>query len=79
MVFLAELMLLGLISLLLAQSARWISEICVNSSLFTSQFYICSERDYSTKENAMLESSSPNKTEIPRGLINSSHQCGEVN
>ncbi|ONI36185.1 hypothetical protein PRUPE_1G574000 [Prunus persica] len=47
-----ELMLLGLISLLLAQSA-------------------------STKENAMLESSSPNKTEIPRGLINSSHQCGE--
>ncbi|VVA32062.1 PREDICTED: MLO [Prunus dulcis] len=72
-----ELMLLGLISLLLAQSARWISEICVNSSLFTSQFYICSERDYSTKENAMLESSSPNKTEIPRGLINFSHQCGE--
>ncbi|CAL8108585.1 unnamed protein product [Prunus armeniaca] len=72
-----ELMLLGLISLLLAQSARWISEICVNSSLFTSQFYICSERDYSTKENAMLESSSPNKTEIPRGLNNFSHQCGE--
>ncbi|PQQ10311.1 hypothetical protein Pyn_03434 [Prunus yedoensis var. nudiflora] len=72
-----ELMLLGLISLLLAQSARWISEICVNSSLFTSQFYICSERDYSTKENAMLESSSPNKTEIPRGLNSFSHQCGE--
>ncbi|KAJ6394830.1 hypothetical protein OIU77_023934 [Salix suchowensis] len=30
-----ELMLLGLISLLLAQCARWISEICVDSSLFS--------------------------------------------
>ncbi|KAM5574400.1 MLO-like protein 4 [Rosa sericea] len=76
-----ELMLLGLISLLLAQSARWISEICVNSSLFTSKFYICSERDYSnTNEKVKLESSfsSPNATDIPAGLINlSSHQCGE--
>jgi mlo protein len=76
-------MLLGLISLLLAQSARWISEICVNSSLFTSQFYICSEKDYSnTNKKVMLESSfsSPNETDIPTGLINlSSHQCGEVN
>ncbi|CAB4298282.1 unnamed protein product [Prunus armeniaca] len=36
-----------------------------------------SKRDYSNKENAMLESSSPNKTEIPRGLNNFSHQCGE--
>lgn len=74
----AELMLLGLISLLLSQSARWISGICVNSSLFTSQFYICSEEDDSTKKLVMLESS-PNKTEIPRGLTNFSHQCGEVN
>nr|AWN06627.1 MLO protein 1 [Rosa longicuspis var. longicuspis] len=76
-----ELMLLGLISLLLAQSARWISEICVNSSLFTSKFYICSEKDYSnTNEKVKLESSfsSPNATDIPAGLINlSSHQCGE--
>ncbi|KAK9929154.1 hypothetical protein M0R45_026260 [Rubus argutus] len=76
-----ELMLLGLISLLLALSARWISEICVNSSLFTSQFYICSEKDYSnTNKKVMLESSfsSPNETDIPTGLINlSSHQCGE--
>ncbi|XP_004299908.1 PREDICTED: MLO-like protein 4 [Fragaria vesca subsp. vesca] len=76
-----ELMLLGLISLLLAQSARWISEICVNSSLFTSQFYICSEKDYSnTNEKDVLETSfsSPNVTDIPAGLINlSSHQCGE--
>ncbi|KAM1332071.1 hypothetical protein TB1_043728 [Malus domestica] len=71
-----ELMLLGLISLLLSQSARWISGICVNSSLFTSQFYICSEEDDSTKKHVMLESS-PNKTEIPRGLTNFSHQCGE--
>lgn len=82
LVFLAELMLLGLISLLLAQSARWISEICVNSSLFTSKFYICSEKDYSnTNEKVKLESSfsSPNATDIPAGLINlSSHQCGEV-
>ncbi|KAL6178980.1 hypothetical protein ACLB2K_050496 [Fragaria x ananassa] len=76
-----ELMLLGLISLLLAQSARWISEICVNSSLFTSQFYICSDKDYSnTNEKDVLETSfsSPNVTDIPAGLINlSSHQCGE--
>ncbi|CAN1288312.1 MLO-like protein 4 [Linum perenne] len=38
-------MLLGIISLSLAQWARWISEICVNSSLFSSKFYICSEED----------------------------------
>ncbi|XP_035817140.1 transcription factor GTE9 [Zea mays] len=42
----AELMLLGVISLLLSQTARFISEICVPSSLFTSRFYICSESDY---------------------------------
>jgi mlo protein len=39
-------MLLGVISLLLSQTARFISEICVPSSLFTSRFYICSESDY---------------------------------
>ena len=53
-----ELMLLGLISLLLAQSARWISEICVNSSLFSSRFYICSEQDLGINENIMHQSSS---------------------
>lgn len=77
--FLLELMLLGLISLLLAQSARWISEICVNSSLFSSRFYLCSEKDYVIIENTMLESSlsSTNATYIPsRGLL--SHQCVEV-
>lgn len=41
-----ELMLLGLISLMLSQTARWISEICVPSSLFSSRFYICSEVDF---------------------------------
>ncbi|KZV22714.1 MLO-like protein 4-like [Dorcoceras hygrometricum] len=41
-----ELMLLGIISLLLGQWSKWISQICVNSSLFTSKFYICSEEDY---------------------------------
>uniref|UniRef100_A0A2N9IT58 Integrase catalytic domain-containing protein n=1 Tax=Fagus sylvatica TaxID=28930 RepID=A0A2N9IT58_FAGSY len=71
-------MLLGLLSLLLAQSARWISEICVNSSLFTSRFYLCSEKDYGTNENIMLKSSffATNATDIPpKGL--SANQCGE--
>jgi mlo protein len=78
--FLLELMLLGLISLLLAQCARGISQICVNSSLFSSKFYLCSEKDYEMNEHIMLESSfsSTNATNIPpRGL--SSNQCGEVN
>ncbi|KAJ7968043.1 MLO-like protein [Quillaja saponaria] len=75
-----ELMLLGLISLLLSQSARWISEICVNSSLFTSQFYICSEEDVGLNENIMVRSSDsfPNETAIPKGINTVvSHQCGE--
>ncbi|KAK7328304.1 hypothetical protein VNO77_22407 [Canavalia gladiata] len=75
-----ELMLLGLISLLLAQSARWISEICVDSSLFSSRFYICSEQDLDMNENIMLESSSsfPDETTIPKGLISeTSNQCRE--
>ncbi|TKY71373.1 MLO protein 4 [Spatholobus suberectus] len=75
-----ELMLLGLISLLLAHSARWISEICVNSSLFTSRFYICSEQDLRMNENIKHESSSsfPDETAIPKGLISGAfNQCGE--
>ncbi|XP_062077313.1 MLO-like protein 4 [Humulus lupulus] len=76
-----ELMLLGLISLLLAQCARWISEICVDSSLFTSRFYICSEKDYEISENAHFESpfSSLNETKTHPNTISSpsSHQCGE--
>ncbi|XVF45226.1 hypothetical protein PTKIN_Ptkin02bG0188300 [Pterospermum kingtungense] len=74
-----ELMLLGLISLLLAQWARGISEICVNSSLFTSRFYTCSEIEYN--KNVLFEStsSSPNETTIPPKGLNtrSLHQCGE--
>ncbi|KAF3444458.1 hypothetical protein FNV43_RR14150 [Rhamnella rubrinervis] len=77
-----ELMLLGIISLFLAQSARWISEICVDSSLFNSdRFYLCTERDYGIHENVVFKSSfsSQNETQIPpRGLnTHSSHQCGE--
>ena len=74
-------MLLGLISLFLAQSARWISEICVNSSLFNSEFYVCSEQDLDTNENIMPGSSSsfPDETTIPKGLNSGAfHQCGAV-
>ncbi|GAB4847848.1 MLO-like protein 4 [Ancistrocladus abbreviatus] len=77
-----ELMLLGLISLMLGQWARWISEICVDSSIFSSRFYLCSEQDFGIHGNFLLrESVSPvNESVIPpRGLYNpSSHQCGEV-
>lgn len=77
-----ELMLLGLISLLLAQSARWISEICVSSSLFSSRFYICSEQELSdeNEKNIMHESSSsfPDETTFPKGLTSGAfNQCGE--
>ncbi|XP_028758779.1 MLO-like protein 4 [Neltuma alba] len=76
-----ELMLLGLISLLLAQCARWISEMCVKSSLFNSQFYICSEEDGLEKnERIMLESPFPfaNNTDTSKELITSAfHQCPE--
>ncbi|OMP01602.1 Mlo-related protein [Corchorus olitorius] len=74
-----ELMLLGLISFLLAQWARGISQICVNSSLFTSKFYICSESDFDLKKKLFFESSSsfPNETVIPKGLnTHTIHQCG---
>lgn len=74
-------MLLGLISLLLGQWARSISQICVNSSLFTSQFFICSVEDFGTTEHAALlrESSSDNDTIIPRGInYVPNHQCGMV-
>ncbi|KAK9286747.1 hypothetical protein L1049_015151 [Liquidambar formosana] len=76
-----ELMLLGLISLLLGQWARGISQICVNSSLFSSRFYLCSEEHYANNANVLLASSLSvsNKSDIPPGGINtpSSHQCGE--
>ncbi|KAA8545500.1 hypothetical protein F0562_020284 [Nyssa sinensis] len=76
-----ELMLLGLISLLLGQWASWISQICVNSSLFSSRFYLCSEKDYDIKGNISFRKalSFSNETEIPpSGIYNpSTHQCGE--
>ncbi|KAL9390835.1 hypothetical protein Peur_014755 [Populus x canadensis] len=76
-----ELMLLGLISLLLAQCARWISEICVNSSLFSSKFYLCSEEDYGITQKVLFENPSPflNESHIPPKRITTqiSHQCGE--
>ncbi|PHT36181.1 MLO-like protein 4 [Capsicum baccatum] len=76
-----ELMLLGLISLLLGQCARQISQICVNSSLFSSKFYLCSQEDYgSANETIHLSRSSilSNDTDIPpKGIYQPSHQCGE--
>jgi mlo protein len=74
-------MLLGLISLCLAQSARWISEICVNSSVFSSRFYTCAEEDLPIIENVIIKNSSSfsDETNIPKGLISGAlHQCGEV-
>lgn len=76
-----ELMLLGLISLLLAQCARWISEICVNSSLFSSKFYLCSEEDYGTTQKVLFENPSPflNESYTPPKRVTTqiTHQCGE--
>ncbi|KAJ6937742.1 MLO-like protein 4 [Populus alba x Populus x berolinensis] len=76
-----ELMLLGLISLLLAQCARWISEICVNSSLFSSKFYLCSEEDYGITQKVLFENPSPflNESHTPPKRVTTqiSHQCGE--
>lgn len=75
-------MLLGLISLLLGQCARQISQICVDSSLFSSKFYLCSQEDYdSASETIHLSRSSifSNDTDIPpKGIYQPSHQCGEV-
>lgn len=72
-------MLLGLISLLLGQWASRISQICVNSSLFSSRFYLCSEEDYDEKFLFTKSFSSLNETDIPPGLnYPLSHQCGEV-
>ncbi|XP_027153976.1 MLO-like protein 4 [Coffea eugenioides] len=76
-----ELMLLGLISLLLGQWARWISQICVKSSLFSSKFYLCSDEDYGMGESKRVlftkSDTFSNETEIPTGLNYSTlHQCG---
>lgn len=74
-------MLLGLISLLLGQWARWISQICVNSSLFSSKFFSCSEEDYGEKMRMLLveSSASSNESDIPpEGISYASHACGMV-
>ncbi|KAG6531714.1 hypothetical protein ZIOFF_005534 [Zingiber officinale] len=59
-----ELMLLGLISLMLSQTARWISDICVPSSLFSSRFYICSEADFDDLLAATDGSSDQNRSAV---------------
>lgn len=76
---LKELMLLGLISLLLAQWAREISMICVNSSLFSSKFYICSEKDYGIDKNLLSESTTTNESFTPsKDIFYQPHHCGVV-
>lgn len=52
-----ELMLLGLISLILSLSSRWISDICVNSSIYSSRFYPCKKQDYDRDEKPSNQSS----------------------
>ncbi|XP_020401102.1 MLO-like protein 4 [Zea mays] len=70
-----ELMLLGVISLLLSQTTRFISEICVPSSLFTSRFYICFESDYQD----LLRNTDANQTALDRNMFGGQrlHVCGE--
>lgn len=79
---LSELMLLGLISLLLGQWASVISQICLDSSLFSSKFFLCSKEDYEIKEHIVLRKSMfMNQTEDPPKGINFSvtpHHCGKV-
>ncbi|XP_010244856.1 PREDICTED: MLO-like protein 4 [Nelumbo nucifera] len=77
-----ELMFFGLISLMLGQCARWISEICIDSSLFSSRFYLCSEDDFMYKNDISITKlhSDSNWTDVTRRAItnpSSSHQCGE--
>nr|XP_043629505.1 MLO-like protein 4 [Erigeron canadensis] len=75
-----ELMLLGLISLLLGQWARVISRICVDSSLFSSKFFLCSKEDFEMDKIIIFSrfSSFSNESDIPKGLhAQPHHQCGE--
>lgn len=72
----AELMLLGVISLLLSQTSHFISEICVPSTLFTSRFYMCSEGDYME----LLQNAGANQTTLEKNMFGgqSMHVCSEV-
>uniref|UniRef100_A0A1D1XTS1 MLO-like protein n=2 Tax=Anthurium amnicola TaxID=1678845 RepID=A0A1D1XTS1_9ARAE len=77
-----ELMLLGVISLLLSQTARRISQICVPSSLFNSRFYICSEDDFSLDEALGYSEQPERRNRTASGLTGrlleaSPHECGE--
>ncbi|KAG2556245.1 hypothetical protein PVAP13_8NG072000 [Panicum virgatum] len=70
-----ELMLLGVISLLLSQTSRFISEICAPSSLFTSRFYMCSDSDY----RDLLQEAGANQTALEKTMFgsHSMHVCSE--
>jgi hypothetical protein len=68
----AELMLLGVISLLLSQTAHWISEICVPSSAFSSKFYACSEEDFDHLRHLEESQTSPSNHTF------GGHVCREV-
>ncbi|KAG2550021.1 hypothetical protein PVAP13_9KG281326 [Panicum virgatum] len=72
----AELMLLGGISLFLSLTLRFIYEICVPSSLFTSRFYMCSDSDY--KE--LMQDASANQMALEKTLFgsHSMHVCSYV-
>lgn len=80
-VLLLELMLLGLISLFLGQWASVISRICLDSSLFSSKFFLCSKEDFEIKEHITLRKFMfMNETEDPAKGINFpvAHHCGKV-
>ncbi|GAB2283519.1 MLO-like protein 4 [Dionaea muscipula] len=73
-----ELMLLGLISLMLGQCAKGISEICIDSSVFDSRFFLCSEEDFSVRGNILLKESLPSLNETPGGLLDlATFQCAQ--
>nr|CAD1824544.1 unnamed protein product [Ananas comosus var. bracteatus] len=72
-------MLLGFISLMLSQTARWISEICMPSSLFSSRFYTCSKNDFEDLLSGDTESGLSNQTTLAKTFYGGSppHQCSE--
>ena len=69
-------MLLGIISLLLSQTSRFIFKICVPSSLFTSHFYMCSDSDCKD----LLPDAGANQTALEKTMFGSQtmHVCSEV-
>ncbi|PIA47111.1 hypothetical protein AQUCO_01400069v1 [Aquilegia coerulea] len=73
-----ELMFLGLISLMLGQWGKSISEICINSSLFNSKFYLCSEEDFGIidVEHIFRANSKSSNSNHPATISVTKHQCG---